>query len=150
MKEPLVILWIGILGFTIIINFIISDFIFLGVSVGALIGIILSIFKISILLQIISFFIVMLLVTLMLYPKLKGALQKGGGEVKNIEDKFLGMEFILESDVNGEVLLFFKGTYWTFKNKGKPLKAGEKVKIVSIEGNKLIIDKVNPFRLEKL
>lgn len=150
MKKPLIILWLCIFGFTVIINFIISDFMFLGVSIGALIGIILDTLKVSILFQIISFFIVIFLVTLMLYPKLKKNLQKGEDKVKNIEDKFLGMEFVLESDVNGEVLLFFKGTYWTFKRKGKPLKAGERVKIVGIEGNKLVIDKVNPFRLEKL
>lgn len=143
-------LWLLIFVVTILLNFIITDFMFLGISVGALIAIVLDFLGMPIVFQIIVFGIVAVFVTVVFYPKIKKKLNEGKGKIKNLEEKFIGIEFTLSKDVNGEVLINFKGSYWTFKNKKEPLKAGDKVVIVEMKGNKLLIEKVNPFRLESL
>lgn len=143
----LVILWLGIFCATVILNFIIADFMFFGIAFAALVAVVLDLLKVSINFQIIIFGVLAVFLTMTLYPKIKKKLKASSANIKNLEEKYLGIEFILDVDVDGEVLLPFKGSYWTFKNRKKPLKSGEKVKIVTVDGNKLVIDKINPFRL---
>lgn len=120
---------------------------FFGVAFAALVAVVLDFLNVSINFQIIIFGVLAIFLTVTLYPRIKRKLKESSANIENLEEKYLGMEFILDVDVDGEVLLPFKGSYWTFKNRKEPLKSGEKVKIVTVEGNKLVIDKTNPFKL---
>ena len=137
------IIWSIILGLSVLISFMIADILFLGISVAALFSIILDFFKFSMEVQIIIFGLITILVIMIFYAKCKKNINKNKAQVKNLEERYIGMRFILANDISGEDLIAFKGSYWTFKNIAKELKAGDEVEIIGVEGNKLLIDKSN-------
>ncbi len=128
---------------SVLSSFMIADILFLGISIAALFSIILEFLKFSVEVQIIIFGLITTLVIVIFYIKYKKNSNENKAEFKNLEQKYIGIRFILENDVSGENLIAFKGSYWTFKNIAKELKVGDEVEVVGIEGNKLLIDKSN-------
>ena len=59
-----------------------------------------------------------------------------------MEEAYIGKEFTIEEDIDEKAKVKFQGIYWTVKNVGKPLKKGDLVQVIGIEGNKLLIAKV--------
>ncbi|MGL5617387.1 MAG: NfeD family protein [Sarcina sp.] len=145
----MVMIWLLVLIATILLNFIITDFIFLGITIGSLIALILDFLHFSIAFQIVAFGIVAVFITIVFYPKIKKKLKVNKNIVKNLDERYLGMQFILNEPIDGDTLILFKGSYWTFRNKTNPLEKGVLVEIIGIDGIKLIVEKANPFKLEK-
>lgn len=58
-----------------------------------------------------------------------------------MEEKYIGLIKTAEEDILEEGRIKIDGIYWGIKNKGPQIKAGDKFKIIEIEGIKLIIEK---------
>lgn len=135
-------IWLIVIVVAVVLDLVTSDFLFSGFSIGAVVALLLDLIGVSIIPQIIVFGIVGALFTFTMYPIIKRKLKKDNVRLNLMEENYIGKEFILEEDVADEILLKFQGTYWTFKTR-KPILKGQTVKIIAVEGNKLLIEEVN-------
>ncbi|MGL4989802.1 MAG: NfeD family protein [Sarcina sp.] len=135
-------IWLIIIVVAVVLDLVTSDFLFSGFSIGAVVALFLDLFGVGIIVQIVVFGIVGAVFTFTMYPIIKKKLKKDNVRLNLMEENYIGEEFVLEKNVDDEILLKFQGTYWTFKAK-QPIASGETVKIIAVEGNKLLIDKVN-------
>ncbi|MBP1864418.1 membrane protein implicated in regulation of membrane protease activity [Clostridium tetanomorphum] len=76
------------------------------------------------------------------YPLAKEALNKTVIKTPTMEEGYIGRELLMEEDIEEKSMIKLDGIYWTVKNQGEPIVKGDKVKIIGIEGNKLIIKKI--------
>ena len=132
-----VIIWTLVAIFVVTIDVVTSSFIFMWLSIGALVAIILSLLDVSILWQIIAFLIV---ITISIgYPWAKKKFKADIKQVLTMEETYIGKEMVATEDMEETSKIKVSGIYWTAYNKGKTIKKGEKYTITGIEGNKLIV-----------
>lgn len=65
-------------------------------------------------------------------------------------DLLVGHETVIRrtgDDMAGHVLV--EGSWWTARSRGEPLKEGEMVRVVGLDGLTLIVEPVEPFELEE-
>ncbi len=134
-------LWLAVIVLAIMIDLVTSDFLFSGFSIGALVALILAMINTSVISQIIIFGLVGVMFIFLIYPIIRKYLDMNKVESKTREESYIGKEIILEEDIAKEGKLKLDGVYWTFKSEEK-IKKGEKAKIISIEGNKIIIKRI--------
>lgn len=134
-------LWLAVIVLAIMIDLVTSDFLFSGFSIGALVALILAMINTSVISQIIIFGLVGVMFIFLIYPIIRKYLDMNKVESKSREESYIGKEIILEEDIAKEGKLKLDGVYWTFKSEEK-IKKGEKAKIISIEGNKIIIKRI--------
>ncbi len=134
-----VITWIIVAIFVIAIDFVTSSFIFMWLSIGALVAIIFSLLGLSIVWQIISFLIVSVITISIGYPWAKKKFKADINQVLTMEQTYIGKEMVAIEDMGETSKIKVSGIYWTAYNKGKTIKKGEKYTIIGIEGNKLIV-----------
>lgn len=134
-------LWLAVIVLAIMIDLVTSDFLFSGFSIGALVALILAMINTSVISQIIIFGLVGVMFIFLIYPIIRKHLDMNKVETKTREESYIGKEIILEEDIAKEGKFKLDGVYWTFKSEEK-IKKGEKVRIISIEGNKIIIKKI--------
>ncbi|WP_308937103.1 NfeD family protein [Clostridium tepidum] len=60
----------------------------------------------------------------------------------SIEKNYVGETFIADKDIEQEGVLKFKGVCWRATNNGSYIKKGDKVKIISVKGNKIFVKKL--------
>ncbi|MGL4739992.1 MAG: NfeD family protein [Sarcina sp.] len=135
-------IWLIVIVVAVVLDLVTSDFLFSGFSIGAVVALLLDLLGVNIIIQIIVFGIVGAVFTFTMYPIIKKKLKKDNVRLNLMEENYIGQEFVLEKDVNDEILLKFQGTYWTFKTK-EPILKGESAKIIAVEGNKLLIEKIS-------
>lgn len=58
-----------------------------------------------------------------------------------MEQNYIGKAFILPKRIENTALIKYEGIFWTFKSESGVIEEGERVKIIGIEGNKLLIIK---------
>lgn len=134
--------WLVIIVVAVLIDLLTSAFIFSGFSIGAMVAIVLSIFNVPFYIQVLVFSIIGVLFILFLSPRIKKSIKKNSNNaVKNTEEKLVGKELISEKDIEKEEVMIFEGSYWTFKNIGEEIKKGDSIKVLSVEGNKIIVKK---------
>ena len=134
-----VISWILVAVFLIAIDVITSSFIFMWFSLGAIVAIILSLFEVTVVLQIIAFLIVGVATVSIGYPWAKKKFKADVNHVPTMEQTYIGRTMIAEEDMGKNSKIKVSGIYWTAYNKGRVIKKGEEYKITGIEGNKLIV-----------
>ncbi|WP_297521224.1 NfeD family protein [uncultured Clostridium sp.] len=135
-------IWLFVIIIAVILDFATSDFIFAGFGVGAILALILSVFEISIPIQIITFGVVGALFIFAIYPIIKKKIKKENLGTKVMEANYIGQTVILDKDITTEILMKFEGIYWTFKNtEDESIKKGDTAEITGISGNKLLIKK---------
>ncbi len=76
------------------------------------------------------------------YPIVKRTIKKTVTKTLTMEEGYIGKEFTITKDIDVKANIKFQGIYWTVKNVGEPLKKGDFVQVIGIEGNKLLIAKV--------
>jgi membrane protein implicated in regulation of membrane protease activity len=64
-------------------------------------------------------------------------------KIPTTEQGYIGREFSVDEDVLDKATIKIDGVYWTVKNEGELIKKGDRVKVIGIEGNKIVIRKVN-------
>jgi len=119
-----------------------SSFMFIWFAIGAIAAIIALVLNAEILVQAIIFVAVSAVFMAVGYPIVKKTIKKTVKKTLTMEEGYIGKQFTITKDIDVKANIKFEGIYWTVKNVGKPLKAGDLVQIIGIEGNKLLIAKV--------
>jgi membrane protein implicated in regulation of membrane protease activity len=135
------ILWIIISVAALIIDIATSAFLFLWFTVGGIAAIIAYILGFSLGVQIIVFIAVSAVSMAIGYPFMRKSLKGTVKKTETMEESYIGRELNVDEDVIEKAKVKIGGIYWTIKNMGEPIKKGDKVKIIGIEGNKLLVKK---------
>ncbi|MBZ9636532.1 NfeD family protein [Clostridium sp. FP1] len=136
------IFWVVVALGALAIDIITSSFMFIWFAIGAIAAIISIAFNAPVIVQAIVFIGVSAVCTSVGYPIVKRTIKKTVTKTLTMEEGYIGSEFIITKDIDVKANIKFQGIYWTVKNVGKPLKSGDSVQIIGIEGNKLLIAKV--------
>ncbi len=135
----------AIILFSIIIEASTSALVSIWFIPGAILGILLSILNVSIAVQIIVFFTTSILLMLLFYKKLRDVIALKT-EKTNV-DALIGKEAIAEEDISylkpGRVKV--NGMSWSayIKKGDKEIQKGDTVRILSIDGVKLLCQKLD-------
>jgi membrane protein implicated in regulation of membrane protease activity len=142
MDWMVMIFWIAVASAALFIDITTSSFIFVWFAVGAIAAIIAMVFNASIVSQSLIFVAVSAAFMSVGYPIVKKTIKKTVTKTLTMEESYIGNEFTITKDIDVKGNIKFQGIYWTVKNVGKPLKNGDLVQVIGLEGNKLLIAKV--------
>jgi membrane protein implicated in regulation of membrane protease activity len=137
-----IILWIIIAGVTLGIDIVTSSFLFIWFTIGGIVSLILTILGFSFSAQFISFVGLSIALMAVGYPYVKKTIKKTVPITLTMEENYIGREFTIDKDIVDKATIKYEGIYWTVKNEGESINKGDKVKIIGIEGNKLVIKKL--------
>lgn len=136
-------IWIIICIVNAIIDIATSSFLFIWFTFGGLSALIANNMGYSPSVQVGTFVLVSILFIIIGYPLVKQTIKKNIKKVSTQEEKYIGKVLKIEKDIEDKILFKIDGIYWTLKNSSKEnIKSGTNVKIIGIEGNKLLIKKV--------
>ena len=136
------IFWVAVALGALAIDIATSSFMFIWFAIGAIAAVIAVMFNAPVVVQAIIFIAVSSVFMAVGYPIVKKTIKKTVNKTLTMEEAYIGREFTITKDVDVKANIKFEGIYWTVKNVGKPLKEGDLVQIIGIEGNKLLIAKV--------
>lgn len=138
--------WLGVLAFAIIVEVMVAGLVSIWFVPSALVAMVLAIFNVPYYLQIIVFLGISLILIV-----LSRTIWKKYTSVKPLEptnsDVLIGAFAVVTEEIDniaalGEVKV--NGQRWSARSSdGKNIEIGEKVRILSIEGVKLICEKIN-------
>ncbi|MCY6371897.1 NfeD family protein [Clostridium ganghwense] len=135
------ILWIVIAAFALAVDAATSSFLFIWFTVGGILAVILTLLHFPFSTQLITFIASSVTLMAIGYPIVKKTIKKTVPITPRMEEEYIGQEFICDKNIKEKATIKFGGIYWTVKNVGEYIDKGEKVKIIGIEGNKLVIKK---------
>jgi len=135
------ILWVIIGVITLTIDLITSAFLFVWFTIGAIAAMIGYAVGASVTTQWIIFLVVSAISLVVGYPLAKKLIKSSVPKVSTMEEGYIGRELIIDDDVVEKAMIKLDGIYWTVKNMGAPIRKGNKVQVIGIEGNKLLIKK---------
>lgn len=124
------------------LDVITSSFLFVWFTLGGLAAIVANLLGASFIVQLIVFAVVSLISVGVGYPYAKNKFKKGEVKTPLMEETYIGKEFISQQDIDNSGNVKIGGIYWGVINEGVPITKGEKFKVVSIEGNKFKIKKI--------
>lgn len=134
-----ILIWIvAAIGF-VVIDLLTSSFLFIWFAVGAMVSLILVLFKVNIYVQVITFFMVSIVLTIWGYPILLKRFKANIKKNLTMEESYIGRIMIALEDMGERSRINVNGIYWTAYNKGNPINKGKKFRIIAIEGNKLVV-----------
>lgn len=137
-----IILWVIIGLVALVVDIITSSLLFVWFTMGAIGAIIARILNYSFIVQFIVFVVVSLLLMFICYPIVKREIKK---EIKPIplrEKTYIGKEITVDEEMVKNNALKIDGVYWNIKEQEYTLKQGDRVKVVAMEGNRLVIKKM--------
>ncbi|WP_251862496.1 NfeD family protein [Clostridium sp. Marseille-Q2269] len=137
-----IMIWVIIGTAALTIDLATSSFLFVWFTLGSIGALVAQILGCSLPIQIIIFVIISLICMIIGYPIVKKIIKKQQNSLLAIEKNYVGETFTADKDVKDEGVLKFQGVYWRVINTGSYVKKGDKVKIMSVEGNKIFIKKV--------
>ncbi len=143
MGQYMPIVWIGFVIFMLLCEGFTTQLVSIWFAVGALCAAVSSLITSSVLVQVIVF-IVVTCGTLIATKPLVDKYKKGHKEVKTNSDRLIGQTGVMLTDIDtleavGQVKV--SGEVWTAKLKNPtPVKKDDKVKILAIEGVKMIVE----------
>lgn len=117
---------------------------------GAIVGGILSILKVPLIIQIIVFFVISIILLILTKP-LSKKLQEKGNPMK--EYPYIGVKTYLLSDITDIELGLVKinDIIWNVRSiENEIIKKGEKVEVIRVEGNTLLVKKVKKGEQNKI
>lgn len=135
--------WIIISIVALVIDATTSNLFFICFTFGGIIAMITALFGVPPFWQSVVFGIVTILSLASIIPFLKKQFKSSIPEFKSAESRLVGREMIVDTDIQDEATISIDSIYWTVKNTGEPLKAGDAAIITGIEGSKLLIKKLN-------
>lgn len=135
------VLWVLIGVVTLVVDLITSAFLFVWFTIGAIAAIIGYTVGASVAVQWILFLVVSAISMAIGYPLVKKVIRRSVPKVSTMEEGYIGRELTIDDNVIEKAQIKFDGIYWTVKNMGAPIRKGDKVQIIGIEGNKLLIKK---------
>ncbi|MGH4118463.1 NfeD family protein [Clostridium sp.] len=142
MDWMVLVFWIAVALAALYIDITTSSFLFIWFAIGAIAAIIAMVFGGSVVTQTIVFVSISAAFMAVGYPIVKKTIKKTVKKTLTMEQGYVGKEFIITNDIDVTGKAKFQGIYWTVKNVGKPVKKGDSVQVIGLEGNKLLIAKV--------
>lgn len=140
--EGSIMLWILIGAAAVAVDIITSAFLFMWFALGAIAAIIALILGFSFVVQVIVFLLVSILSMLAGYPVVKRTLKKSVRTTKTMEQSYIGRKFTADEEVSERGRMKVDGIYWTIQKVGEDIKKGDRLEIVGLKGNKLMVKKV--------
>lgn len=141
MVNELVWIWLSVFVITVVIEFITVEFVSVWFSIASIPALILALFNQNPWLQLIVFFLLSILLLAITRPLVVKYLRRN--IVDTNVDAYVGKTAIVTSTINeieaGHVK--FEGLIWTAVSS-EMIQKGSKVRILAIEGNKLIVTKI--------
>lgn len=134
-----IVFWIVVAITVVVLDATTGSFLFCWFAVGALGAIVSSFLGVTFGVQIIIFLILSIVTIAIGYPWAKKNFKKTIEYTPLMEEKYIGKVLIAEDEIKGKSKIKLEGIYWTVDSKFEIVKKGEKFRITSIEGNKLII-----------
>ncbi|EES90629.1 NfeD family protein [Clostridium botulinum] len=136
------VLWIIISIVALVVDISTSSFLFIWFTIGGVVATILTLMGCSFIIQVISFIIVSLILMVICYPIIKRTIKNTVPITPTMEEKYIGEEFIIKKDIEEKASIKYNGIYWTVKSVSGNINKGSSVKIIGIDGNKLLIKKI--------
>lgn len=136
-----ILLWVVIALTALVIDILTSSFFFGGFTIGGIFALIAQIMGYSMISQVIVFIIVSAAAILAEFVWLRKKIKRTIPETLKMEEEYIGRTVTVEEDISEKGRIKVGGIYWSAENTGDSVNAGEKVTIVGIKGNKLIIKK---------
>ncbi len=138
-------IWIGIAAFLTAVEIATVQLVSVWFVLGALCAALTTIFTYSIVIQIVVFVSVSLVTLIATRPLVKKAKQKIR-PLRTNSDRLIGETGVMLADLNdmhsvGQAKVM--GKVWSVKTDNPPLQAGDTVRVLAIEGVKLIVEKLN-------
>jgi membrane protein implicated in regulation of membrane protease activity len=143
------ILWIIISIAALVIDIATSAFLFLWFTVGGIGAIIALMLGSTMAVQTIVFIAVSAVSMALGYPFMKKTLKGTVQKTSTMEESYIGRIITVDEDVIETAKAKIDGIYWTIKNVGEPIRKKDRIKIVGIEGNKLVVKKEIIIKLEE-
>ncbi len=135
-------LWIIIALVTLIMDIATSAFLFMWFTMGAVLSMIALAAGASPLTQAVLFGLSSTILMGIGYPIVKKTIKKTVKKTATMEESYIGRIMTLMEDVDEKALIKVDGIYWTVKNVDGIIRKGEKIQIVGIDGNKLLIKRL--------
>lgn len=136
------VIWMLVLIAGLLVDILTSGFLFSIFSLSALGALLLNMLNVSIGVQVCVFAILSIVLIFTLVPFIRKKIKANKTEFITQEKKLIGREIILSKDLLDTDLINIDGVFWTIKTNSKPIKSGAKVKFVSLEGNKYIVEEI--------
>ena len=138
-------IWIGIAAFLTAVEIATVQLVSVWFVLGALCAALTTIFTDSIVIQIVVFVSVSLVTLIATRPLVKQAKQNIR-PLRTNSDRLIGETGVMLADLNdmhsvGQAKVM--GKVWSVKTDNPPLQAGDTVRVLAIEGVKLIVEKLN-------
>lgn len=135
-------LWLLISAVALVVDILTSNIFFVFFSVGGILAFVADLCGLSLWIQAIIFLGTSILLILTIYPYVQKNLKRTVPPFLAFEKKYIGEHFIAPVDLDEEGLVQIGGIYWTVKNAGSPIKKGDVVEVIGIDGNKFLIKKL--------
>ncbi|WP_368490208.1 NfeD family protein [Clostridium sp. BJN0013] len=137
-----IILWVIIGIAALSLDIITSSFLFVWFTVGAIGAIIAEILNYPFIIQLIVFVVISAVFIIICYPIVKKNIKKYVKPTPLREETYVGKEIVVDEEMVKNNGLKIDGVYWNIKKQGYTLKKGDIVKVIAIEGNRLVIEKI--------
>ncbi|MBC2579475.1 NfeD family protein [Clostridium sp. DJ247] len=136
------ILWLIIGVIALVVDIITSSFLFVWFTVGAIGAIVAEILGMSFVVQTVSFIGISAICMALGYPIVKKTIKKSVNPIPTREKTYIGKEFTITEEILETNSIKVDGVYWKLINEGPMIQKGDKIRIINIKGNKIIIKKV--------
>lgn len=134
-------LWLGVFVIALAFEFATADLVSVWFSLGALPSFVLSLFGVNPVVQVVSFIIVTTVLLLFTRPVVLKYFKVN--EIKTNVDSIIGQEGIVTTPIalNGVGRIKLRTQEWSAVSS-EELEEGVKVRVLDVEGNKLIVRKI--------
>lgn len=139
-------LWI-VIGITALITDILtSAFLFVWFTIGAICAIIAGAMGYSTVVQWIVFVVVSILLITICYPIIKKNIKNGIKPTLLREKTYKGKTVIVDEEMEKNNAVKLDGVLWNIENQDIKLKKGDIIKVVGMDGTKILIKKGDDFK----
>ena len=134
-------LWLGVFVVALAFEFATADLVSIWFSLGAIPSFVLSLFEVNPAIQVVSFILVTTLLLLFTRPVVVKYFKVN--EIKTNVDSVIGQEGIVTSSItsNGIGRIKLRSQEWSAV-ADESIEVGLKVRVLDVEGNKLIVKKI--------
>lgn len=134
-------IWLVIIAAGFFLDITTSGFIFSVFSISALFGLVLNVMNVPEFIQVCVFLALSIALILTMVPYIRKKMKASKTDFIPQENRLIGREITLLKELVETDLVNIDGVFWTIKTITGPIEAGQKVKLVSLEGNKYIVEK---------
>lgn len=136
------IVWLIISIALIVVDGFTSSFLLVWFGVAGFVAALLSALGVSIGVQIAVFLILGSVLAVILYPIAKQKFKVNEKTLPLREETYIGKVLEAEDDIKDKTSVKIDGVLWNAINKGEPIKKGQKMKVIGLDGNKIIVKKI--------